>query len=285
MVGFLFFMGAMTFGMIYTHPGFLMVSALFSTLYYVSLTGRGALRQIRTLVMVFIVISLVNPLVNTLGETVIFTYFNGRPYTREALYYGMATGGMFYTMIMWFKSYHLFMSSDRYHYLFRKIIPAASLILIMVQRLLPMLQMKFQSLIESRRAIGKEEDPDNRKERLVGRALILSVLMGWAMEGSMITADSMTSRGYGLGGRTSFSLYRVSRKDKLMLIVNLTLIFLLIFTLFQGVGMAKYIPRVRLPKMDVFTCGALGLYAFFLALPLNLNISEEIKWRILTSKI
>lgn len=34
----------------------------------------------------------------------------------------------------------------------------------------------------------------------------------------METADSMKSRGYGLPGRTAFSLYRYSRRDRLLLL-------------------------------------------------------------------
>ena len=37
---------------------------------------------------------------------------------------------------------------------------------------------------------------------------MVSILVTWALENAIETADSMKSRGYGLRGRTAFSIYR-----------------------------------------------------------------------------
>lgn len=51
-----------------------------------------------------------------------------------------------------------------------------------------------------------------------GRPLpILSAMLTWSFENAVETADSMRSRGYGLKGRTSFSIYRMSRRDWVLL--------------------------------------------------------------------
>ena len=39
---------------------------------------------------------------------------------------------------------------------------------------------------------------------------VFSIVVTWSLESGLITADSMRCRGYGLPGRTSFSLYRLS---------------------------------------------------------------------------
>ncbi|MFR6058786.1 MAG: hypothetical protein ACLUHN_10300 [Evtepia gabavorous] len=41
-----------------------------------------------------------------------------------------------------------------------------------------------------------------------------SSLLGWSLENAIETADTMRSRGYGLPGRTCFSIYRLDRRDK-----------------------------------------------------------------------
>ena len=47
----------------------------------------------------------------------------------------------------------------------------------------------------------------------------------WSLENAIETADSMKSRGYGLPGRTAFSIFRFDRRDKLALPVLLGCVF------------------------------------------------------------
>ncbi len=42
----------------------------------------------------------------------------------------------------------------------------------------------------------------------------MSILVTWALENAIDTADSMKDRGYVLPGRTAFSIYRFDRRDK-----------------------------------------------------------------------
>jgi energy-coupling factor transport system permease protein len=45
----------------------------------------------------------------------------------------------------------------------------------------------------------------------------LSILLSWSMEEGLDTADSMKARGYGITRRSSFSIYRFTRRDVLSL--------------------------------------------------------------------
>ncbi len=42
-------------------------------------------------------------------------------------------------------------------------------------------------------------------------------MITWSLENAIETADSMRSRGYGLPGRSAFSIYRMDSRDKLAL--------------------------------------------------------------------
>ena len=101
-IGFIFFISAIVTGMFFVHPVFLGVSIVASALYYLLLTGRRGIKFLYSMLFLFIAISLINPLFNTLGETVLFTYFGGRCFTLEALMYGFATSGMFLSVLLWF---------------------------------------------------------------------------------------------------------------------------------------------------------------------------------------
>ena len=61
--------------------------------------------------------------------------------------------------------------------------------------------------------------PGERDGKKVRNAVtVLSILVTWALENAMDTADSMKSRGYGLPGRTAFSVYRMDSRDKAALL-------------------------------------------------------------------
>ena len=284
-ISLLFFMGAIILGMFFIHPLFLCLSFLLSAAYYLLLKGLKGVKMIVILFCVFVVISVLNPLFNTLGDTVLFTYLGGRRYTLEALYYGMATGAMFFSIMMWFASYNLVMTSDKFIYLFGRLIPAVSLILTMVLRLIPNFKNKLTAISGARRCIGKNTGGGVNREKAQNAAVMVSVLAGWALEGAVVTSDSMRSRGYGLEGRTSFCIYRFGKRDVFLLITMLALISAVVSCAVNGAAEVNYIPYVTIRGMTAFSYIGITAYALFLTIPSILNISEGIKWRILRSKI
>ena len=147
---------------------------------------------------------LLNPVFNTRGDTVLFTCFGGRPYTLEALGYGLSTGSMFLTVVLWFSCYHVVMTSDKFLYLFGRFLPAVSMLLCMVLRFVPNLKAKAETIGNARRCIGKSPTDGTKREGLEHGTEILSVLTSWALEGAVVTADSMRSRGLRLRPQIPF---------------------------------------------------------------------------------
>ena len=62
---------------------------------------------------------------------------------------------MLVAMMLWFASFHLVMTSDKFTYLFGRAIPALSLVLTMVLRLVPSYRRKADALMTARACIGK----------------------------------------------------------------------------------------------------------------------------------
>ena len=275
-VNFLFFLGAIGFGATIQHPAYCAVGCFCAAVYYLLLKGRGGLNMLGGLTALFVLMSAVNPLLNKSGKTVLFTWFD-RPYTLEALYYGMALGSIMVVMLLWFGCYSQVLTSDKFTALFGRVIPALSLLLVMVLRMIPAFTRKAKQIILARRSIGKG-GADKLTEKAKDGAAILSALTDWALEGSIITADSMRSRGYGTGKRTNFQIYRMTRRDYVL--------FLLILGLEMGVLAlggtgASFTPRL---KIDPVGWG-LAVYGFFLLLPTLMHMKEVISWRISISRI
>ena len=94
--------------MLFLHPIFLAITIAGSFTYSVSLNGMKGLRQIAIyLVPMMILATLINPLFNHRGVTIL-GYLNNNPITLESIYYGIAVGIMFGSVILWFSSYSVF---------------------------------------------------------------------------------------------------------------------------------------------------------------------------------
>ena len=275
-VNFLFFLGAIGFGATIQHPAYCAVGCVCAAVYYLLLNGRKGMKMLAGLAGLFLVMSAVNPLLNKSGKTVLFTWL-GRPYTLEALYYGMALGAILVVMLLWFGCYSQVLTSDKFTALFGRLIPALSLVLVMVLRMIPAFTRKAKQIILARRAIGKG-GADKLTEKARDGAAILSALTDWALEGSIITADSMRSRGYGTGTRTNFQIYRMTRRDYVLFALILGLE---IAVLTLGGTDASFTPRLKIQPVG----WALAVYGLFLLLPTLLHIKEVISWRVSISRI
>lgn len=282
LITFLFFIGAIVYGVIYLHPVFLLCGLLLSAAYYITIRRREAWRLLVGVIPLFVLLSLLNPLFNTGGTRILFTWWGGRPYTLEALFYGTAIAAMVVLVFFWFGCYNAVMTSDKFIYLFGRMIPGLSMILTMILRLLPSFRRKTAEIMTARKCIGQAGG--SKKERLQQGMTVLSVLTSWALEGGIIAADSMQSRGYGSGSRTSFSIYRFENRDKLLLGVLAALMAVILYCGLHGGMRAAYTPELMIAGNSYTLAGSIA-YALFLVIPTTLNIMEAVKWHILRSRI
>ena len=285
-INFVFFMGAVIFGMFFVHPAFLACSLLLSFSYYLTIKKRKGIRFLAGMIPLFAVLSAINPLFNPRGATVLFTYFGDRPYTLEALFYGVAIAAMFVSILTWFACYNAVMTSDKFMYIFGKAAPSVSLVLSMILRLIPSFKRKAVQIAGARKCVGKAGESGTRRERIENGVTVMSALATWALEGGIVTADSMRSRGYGSGRRTNFSIYRFDKRDVFLVSAMVLLIgIILVCALMGGTGVF-YVPSLAVePMSNPYTAISTTAYFIFLAIPTGLNITEGIIWYILRSRI
>ena len=284
-VNFIFFLGAIGFGVVIQHPVYLAAGFVLSTTYYLLLSGGKGIKMLLALLPLFLLMAVINPLFNTYGATVLFYVF-GRPYTLEALYYGAAIAAVFAVMLIWFGCYNAVLTSDKFTSLFGNLIPALSLLLVMVLRMIPNLIRKAQQFAGARKSIGKgsAEDATN-KEKLIDGMTILSALTDWALEGGVITGDSMRSRGYGSAKRTSFMIYRLTGIDFALLVIQCVLMLAVLGAALTGGTTATYTPDFYIAPVSGMHILGLAAYCAYLSIPTVLHIKEAIQWHISRSKI
>ena len=285
-LNFTFFIGAVVLTMCFNHPALSICGAVCSAAYLLTVKGTKAFKLIGGMLVLFAAVSLINPVFSTGGDTVLFTYFGGRPYTFEALCYGMCTGGMLFSVMLWFSAYNAVMTSDKFIYIFGRLIPALSLVFTMLLRLVPSYQKRTAQIAGARKCIGKSVAGAARKEKVNNGMQILSVMTTWALEGAVVTADSMRSRGYGTGRRTAFAIYRFDVRDALLLIFMLALIGVIIAAGISGGLSAAFIPSVDIaPVTSAWGLTGLTAFGLFLSIPTMINIKEAILWQHFISKI
>lgn len=280
-VNFLFFVGAIGCSVVIQHPAYLLAGLLCGTIYYLLLNGRKGWKMLLGLLPMFLILTAINPLFNTYGAHILFSVF-GRPYTWEALLYGAAIASLFVQMMLWFGCYNAVMTSDKFTSLFGNLIPALSLLLVMVLRLIPNFIRKTKQIIGARKSIGKgAAEQSSTKEKLLDGMTVLSSLTDWALEGSVVTGDSMRARGYGTAKRSSFMIYRMKTGDWLLIAAIPILLALIITAACLGQMAAVFTPEIQISPIS----WGIIPYTVYLLIPVALHTKEAFSWHISRSKI
>ncbi|MDU0205416.1 energy-coupling factor transporter transmembrane component T [Paenibacillus sp. MAH-36] len=286
LVNFLYFVMVIACSMFFLHPACLIISLFFSFAYSIYLNGKRAIRfNFLVMLPTLIITALVNPAFNHEGVTILMYLDNGNPLTLESITFGVASAAMLITVICWFSCYNAVMTSDKFIYLFGKLIPAMSLIFSMVLRFVPTFKAQFQRVSDSQKCVGRDISNGGVMTRIRHGIRIMSIMITWVLENAIETSDSMRSRGYGLKGRTAYSNYTFDRRDQWAL-GALTIVggYVLISSL-CGAMYFRYYPSMKGHGLSAFTISALGAYAVMCAIPLIMNVWEDRKWKLLQSKI
>lgn len=285
-VNFLYFVIVIGFSMFFMHPLCLAVSFACGLVYSTILNGRRAVKtNLVYMLPVLIITALINPAFNHEGVTILTYLPGGNSLTLESILYGLAAGFMLVSVICWFSCYNEVMTSDKFIYLFGRIIPSLSLIFSMTLRLVPKFATQLKIVTNAQRCIGRDISSGSVIKRAKSGVAILSVMITWLLESSIETADSMKSRGYGLPGRTAYSIFSFSKRDALALTV---IAFLGVYILFSGTvgGMYfRYFPAVETNAMSVYSLSVFASYFLLCIFPVGIEMWEAHKWNVLKSKI
>ncbi len=262
-------------------PIVLFLSLLGSLLLYLSRNRSKNMRSHMYMLGLFFVMALINPLVSHNGVTVLFV-MNNNPITLEALIYGVAAAAVIISVMYWFRSFSQIMTSDKLLYIFGAFSPKLALILSMSLRYVPLFSTQTVKINRSQTALGMYKD-DNVVDSFRGGMRIFSVMVSWTLENGIITADSMTARGYGVGKRSRFSVFHFRLSDILLIILS---ILLTVTTLF-GMSSAEftYYPAITMSKITLM--GQIGYisYGILVLIPVMIEIREDIRWKYLRSRI
>ena len=284
-ITFAYFACVIVFSVIFLHPVFLAASFAGALTYAFYLGGKKMMKFFaKWLLPLTIIVTIINPLFNHYGQTILF-YFRGNPITEESIIYGIVSGIMFSTVILWCWCYNEVMTSDKFMYIFGRITPHLSLVFSMVLRFIPKFKAQMRTVRTAQECVGRDANDGGFMQKIRRGMKMLSIMTTWALENAVDTSDSMRARGYGLKGRTAYSIYRFDARDTVAAAVMAVCVIAVIAGGVMGFDTLTYYPAIEFAKV---TAGTLPVYAGYCVLclgPVILNIKENAKWKRLRSEI
>lgn len=284
LVIFAFFAATIGLTMFFMHPVYLVITLLLAISLNIALRRGRFLKDWKLYIPLFFIMAIINPLISHNGKLVLI-YVNGNAITVEAIMYGIAIATMIVAIILWFSCYNETMTSDKFMYLFGKISPVLSLTLSIALRLVPRFQHQLKQIANAQKVIGMDYRSGPLFHRIKCTLRILSILITWALENAIETADSMKARGYGVARRTSFSLFIFEQRDRLMLVAIAVLVSINICASVKGVITYYFYPTFSEIHTDVGSIFFYSSYFLLLSIPLLIEIKGGIQWRLLKSKM
>jgi len=276
-----YFLTVSAIAMFCANPVISAISLFGAVILYIMNNGRKGLSTHIFSAVLFAAMSLVNPLVSHNGATVLFV-MNNNPVTLEALVYGISAAVTVIAVLYWFRSFSQIMTSDKLLYLFGTLSPKLALTLSMALRYVPLFGAQIKKIHASQKALGLYKD-DNIVDSFRGGMGIFSIMLTWALENGVVTADSMTARGYGAGKRSRFSLFRFRAED--IFIICTTIAFAAL-SVYGAIGAEfEFYPYISVPETNARIVIGYVSYCFLNIIPLIITVKEELKWRYLKSKI
>lgn len=279
-----YFLSILVVSMFSTNPVLLFISLVGGMMFFCMMNSKKAFfTDLAFYIPMFLLIAIINPIFSHNGVTPLF-FMNGNPVTLEAILYGGNIALMLLAVVYWCKCYSLIMTTDKFLFLFGKLIPKLALVLSMALRFIPLFREKHREFRMVQGASGLY-DKKGFVNKIMCELKVFSALVTWSLENSVDTALSMKARGYGIKGRTHFSMYKFRKRDGLILAINLILFSVV------SVGMAggfvdfsfyPFVTEVNTGFFQIIVYISIGIMSL---LPFVTELWEVIVWKYSMSKI
>lgn len=279
-----YFLSEIVISMFSTNPIILGVGLVGGLLFFLMIQDiKAFLKDLTFYIPMFLLITIINPLFSHNGVTPLF-FMNGNPVTMEAIIYGMDIALMLMAVIYWCKCYSLIMTTDKFLYLFGKAIPKLSLVLSMALRFIPLFKEKLHEIRNVQSSIGLY-DRKGFVNKITSELKVFSTLITWSLENSVETASSMKARGYGLKGRTHFSMYKFRSRDFMYLLAIVIFFGIVIVGMAMGVTDFSFYPEISNFNFGISQIIVYISFALLSFIPFVSEVWEVIVWKYSVSKI
>lgn len=285
-VEFIYFLLSIGFSVFIMNPACLCISLITSLICAFGICGaKKAGRNVLYSVPMIALAALMNPAFNHEGATILSYLPSGNPLTLESIAYGAAAGIMIAAVMCHFSCFNAVMTADKLTYLTGRISPSLSMLFSMTLRLVPKLKIQLDEISMAQRGIGKDIGSDGLVNKIKNGARIMAILVNRSLEESVETADSMKSRGYGLPGKSAFSMYRMDVLDRIIMYALAAGGAYIIYACSNGYMAWQYFPVISGVGFTAQTTASYAVYALIMLIPAIMNLSAQLSYKYRISKI
>lgn len=235
---------------------------------------RATLQPLAWQLPLMIIICLINPFFSAQGMTAIAA-IGVRTIYLESLAYGLNMGGMLVAMLVWFADAAAVVSTDTVRTAFGGFLPVVSLMISMATRLVPDFVRRGREISDVQSANTSAVKTGTPTSNLATRSRLVTVLVGWGLEDSFTTADSMRARGWSSSHhRTFYQRRRFRTRDGVALGLLAALVAVDASAFTRICSAWHYYPTMGL--LAPWPCYL--PHAVLLILPLAVLAIEDLRW-------
>lgn len=197
-----------------------------------------------------IMVMIINPLVSHSGSSIIYKspkipVLGKIKITWEAVAFGSNMALKLFCIVLIFLFYSVMTDRDETFSFLSKYAHKLTLTLSMTTNIIHRLKLEIMRVKDVMILRGVNFNEKNLRKRIKSYYPILKVIFISSLEGSLDRAESLYSRGYGKGVRTSYSQVKIKKIDYLFHGINLILLFLLGYGIFLHVGSFQFYPVLQ----------------------------------------
>ena len=275
-VSFSFFIGVIVLTLIFSNSVYGALSLLCGFCYTVRLKGKNAVSFfLKFIIPIVLLAAVFNMLFSHYGNTAIFAV-KGLCFTLESLTAGLFTGIMIGAVMIWFFAYNEIITADKFMALFGGFAPNLALLFSMILRFIPLMVKTANEIKDAH--IGMGYEVKGVKNTITRFSALISI----SLERSIETADTMKARGFGTKKRSFYSAFAFRKSDLFGLVLVALFLIYLFIACSADISQISFDPIIEIRSMNFIT---IAIFIFFSLFPLIADLTEDVKWLLLKSKI
>ncbi len=211
----------------------LIITLLFFAVFY----KYNSVKKITQGIIYFIPFMLITVIINMIfvwdGRTVLF-YILHKPVTLEALIYAVILSYKLLLIIYLFMIINLLVDSDTAVSYFSSKMPKSTLTFMIAMKLFPSMKEKIHNLKLIYTVRGVNFNHEKKTDLIKSYMPILSVLLENTLEGAFDIGEAAYVRGFLSSKRSIYEKQTLKKRDIIIILINILLIFLIIFCKFKN---------------------------------------------------
>lgn len=203
--------------------------------------------SIKFFVPLAIITAMINMIFSQMGSTILF-FIGNKAFTLETLIYALIMSFKILLILLSFQIFDFIVDSDQAISFFSKIMPKATLTILIALKLLPNMRHRITELKNVYRVRGINYDVKGIKENIVNSVPLLSILLEDSLEGSFDIAESAYVRGF-LSNKRSIYEKTPFKLIDIFFIINIITVLIYFFMSYKSITMDSIVLTYKLESL------------------------------------